>query len=1442
MDKSHGNCECCEKWYKKHIVLKRKLAETSLQIGRFLQLDQENKKLKDKLRDMHELSQTLRADCAGYQKDMCATLAELNSLKQLSSSQCAELARLNQERDEAYQAHQVAQTSLLSCQAALRQYEALIQQQQEEAKSKVRPRSKTQENRVSVLEKKLQAYTQQVKQARSQRKKAMGWLRGFVELLGHPESWTSAKLRLQVERLSTLVHAEESPDEDLQCGARQLEAFLESYATSTKELTGEDLITKAREMQVPNPLSPLPPSPQSDWMLVPDPVPFVSSYSTLLSTSSEPEPPTPWLELSPSAVPSDHMLPAPSSEQMQLECASEVVPTAPMYNVNTLTPLSELVPPPVLPTVTHNTASEVKLLDSVSLVPHLEPLQQACLSKPVLLGPSLEPLLLTSSSDGIPPATPSTSTPLSSMSDPARLTQHSESAPPPLLESESTPVTAISEPASPTSSFGQEPTSVTALSELASPASSLKPEPTSVIVLSEPASPAPSSEPEPTSAPPAPSLKPEPASMIVLSEPALSAASLELEPMSAPAASSLKPEPRSVIALPEPAPHASSLEPEPTSTIFQSELALSASPLEPEPTSVIALPEPAPPASSKSEPALAPAASPLEAEVTSMITLSGPVPLVSSLGPEPTSVLALSELAPLAFSLKPEATLASPVISSEQEPTSLIALSEAAPPASLELEPTSLTALSKLTSPGSSLKPEPASMIALSELIPPASSVEQETTAVVSVSELAPPVCLLRPVMPVPSPVLAIASSSSDLAPTAPLSKPVVITPSLELGRQVSAAIPAELLQQSKLGLPLPLLEPVSLTPTEPKLPTLTSEPAYKGLKSLANHSKSSHVVGTTNNKLLKRSSGLEQHLCVQQMEERQAGREQQRCISRIGGAGAVTRLSEEQSAGPNMKACKPLTDRSNVQHERLALEGEPPLEAVQKVAKGMDTGLSLCPMREQQSSPEEELLVHEGQHAPIPCSTQRQQEQELESMVEVLPKRKQWLARKRQPPDLLSASERKRALHGTGVDQQLMNPQLKQGGHEQEQPQDSKKRLADVQDHAPTGKKPRLSKRQLRELFSSSSEEDEASVAEESAYTTFLLSAEHTVLSRTASGRLLAAKTAHTAMSKLSWLAVQPEVRPGVVASFVRNVKRDALIYAALLYLGRCKANPVAAYCRGEQAPPLITKLEMLLIEALALKPDGFAALLSSLRARLWSPRRPTRMLAQASYVRLLCAVCSQLKEHKVARVAIWDLLCSDHAPFLVASAVGAWPGLLSALPPGPLRRAVSYILLHSPAHSLNSTLMSQAHKVLCELGPLEEFVGDEQTLVNELLGPLLPPHRRCGDVCMTHRLALEQLCRRSPVDLLAWLLEQRLGPHLQSVLDQPHAACLVRLLGSLWKHYEKAAIKLENLLSRLESFLCHGEPAMQEAIVQALLLLPGLKGSRSAGALMHWQQQQPS
>ncbi|KAH7963500.1 hypothetical protein HPB52_021267 [Rhipicephalus sanguineus] len=45
----------------------------------------QNKKLKEKLLDMRELSQTLRADCDGYKNEVCAKMAELDSLKKVSS-------------------------------------------------------------------------------------------------------------------------------------------------------------------------------------------------------------------------------------------------------------------------------------------------------------------------------------------------------------------------------------------------------------------------------------------------------------------------------------------------------------------------------------------------------------------------------------------------------------------------------------------------------------------------------------------------------------------------------------------------------------------------------------------------------------------------------------------------------------------------------------------------------------------------------------------------------------------------------------------------------------------------------------------------------------------------------------------------------------------------------------------------------------------------------------------------------------------------------------------------------------------------------------------------------------------------------------------------------------------------------------------------------------
>ncbi|XP_037511895.1 proteoglycan 4 isoform X3 [Rhipicephalus sanguineus] len=1435
MDKSHGCGECCEKWSEKYITFKKKLVQRSHQIVRYLQLEQENKKLKEKLLDMRELSQTLRADCDGYKNEVCAKMAELDSLKKLASSHSATLAHLNQERDEARKAQQEAQTSLESCQATLKQYQALIEQQQEQAKAQ--SRSKSQENRVSMLEKRLQTCTQQAKQARSQNKKAVGLLRSFVELLRHPESWTSAKLQQQVERLTSLLQAE---DGDFQFGSCQLEAFLEACASSTQELSRNELIARIREMQIPNPLSPLPPSPEPYSSYVPDLEPLVSSVPSVpLSASSEMLPSAPSPMLRPSTEPSDHLPQVPSSEKMQLECLSELAPDMPVSDA-----LPGLAPPalssevPVLPTAPHDTTSQVNLLESVSLLPNSEALKEASLSEPLsdVILPALMPLAPTLDPVRLAPAASSSESSVSSLhlavslsepaSPPVSLVQPASvialleptsaivvpepRAPVPSLEQAPVPIIALSKPVQPASLVPAPPASsldkalVVALSEqppsleetasvmapleLTSPvASSLEPEPAqptssmdqesaSVIALSKPA-------------PPPPSLE-KPASVTAESEPALPVSALKPEPTSAiitsepaPPTSLLEHEAASVIALSQPE-QLASLKPVPISVIDLSESVPPASSLEQEPASVITLSESAPPPSSSEETApvvaFSKSASPvalLKPKPTLVIALPEPAPLISSLEQEPATTTALSEPAPAVFPRKPVRTsvivLSEPAlpVSLKAKPTSVIPLSESAPSASssviallepvapvssLQQEPVSGTVVPESALPVFSFKPEPTLVVGLSEPAPPASSLKREPASVIALSE---PLleAALKPVPtgsePLPhvsslEPLVTSVIALSKLAPQKSLFKPVMA--------ENTSVLP---LASSSLDLKPPVLlsKPVVMTPSlelvSPLPPKLVQQSMLAPLPTLSEPVSLTPLepkLPTPESKpaykgLISLASDHKSWRAVSTTRDIPSGPEQQLCVQPM----------EERQTGKELsEACKPLIDGAG--QEQLASQ-----EVLQS------------------------------------------------SQVAELPKRKQWLARKRQ-----------------SMDQPLVASELKQ-----EQPQDSEKVHG-----GPTSKKLRLSKQQLRELFSSSSEDEE--VAEENTYTAFLASTEHAALCKAVSGKLLSAKAARTAMSKLSWLAMQPEVRPGVVASFVRNVKRDALIHAALLYLARTKANPVAAYCRGEQSPPLITKLETLLLDALALKTNGWAALLSSLRARLWSPQQPTQMLAQASYVRLVCTLCSHLKEHKLALVTAWDLVCSSHAPFLVASAVGAWPGLLSALPPGPLQKAIGYILLRSPAHSLNSTLQSQAYRTLCELGPLQEYEGDERALVEELLGPLLSPHQPCRDVCVTHCLALEQLCRRSPVGLLTWLLEERLGPHVQPLLRQPNAVCFVRLLGSLWKHYEKAAVKLDTMLCEIASSLCHQEPTLREAIVQALLLLPGLKGSHWSDYLLDWQQ----
>ncbi|XP_077488390.1 uncharacterized protein LOC144099149 isoform X5 [Amblyomma americanum] len=246
--------------------------------------------------------------------------------------------------------------------------------------------------------------------------------------------------------------------------------------------------------------------------------------------------------------------------------------------------------------------------------------------------------------------------------------------------------------------------------------------------------------------------------------------------------------------------------------------------------------------------------------------------------------------------------------------------------------------------------------------------------------------------------------------------------------------------------------------------------------------------------------------------------------------------------------------------------------------------------------------------------------------------------------------------------------------------------------------------------------------------YRTFLRSQAHVIMSQQAFSKGVTPIAVEAVLRKLAFFAKQPEVQPEELEQDIRKVKGGSLVQGALCYLYQCKANPVSAYCRGEQAPPLITKFETLLLQALAQKQDGWVMLLSALQARYWSRSQPKMLMGRASYLRLIGVLCCKLDEPTVAQTVIWDLLGTNQAPFLVASVVGAWPGLLKALPPGIVQKTVAYLLLDSPEHTLNSTLEFQARQVLRMLGPLHGFAKYiPKQLAEELLAPLLSPHK-CG------------------------------------------------------------------------------------------------------------------
>lgn len=230
--------------------------------------------------------------------------------------------------------------------------------------------------------------------------------------------------------------------------------------------------------------------------------------------------------------------------------------------------------------------------------------------------------------------------------------------------------------------------------------------------------------------------------------------------------------------------------------------------------------------------------------------------------------------------------------------------------------------------------------------------------------------------------------------------------------------------------------------------------------------------------------------------------------------------------------------------------------------------------------------------------------------------------------------------------------------------------------------KRPRLDKQQLRELFAESSDSEDGGEEQEEegqpqpqpqpqqqhrcVETVLALSQDCVAVTQAAGNAVTATQAVKKALARLSGLSTKKAVRPDELSSIVGRLPRDQLVLSTLAYLTRTQANPQAAFCRQEQAPPLVTRVESLVVQALALYPGGQRAMLSAVRARLWSPQRPHTLHGQAAYVRLACALCRELHEPALARVLTWDLLSSSQAPFLVAAAVGAWPKMLAAFPKG--------------------------------------------------------------------------------------------------------------------------------------------------------------------------------
>ncbi|XP_064456169.1 uncharacterized protein LOC135367036 [Ornithodoros turicata] len=387
--------------------------------------------------------------------------------------------------------------------------------------------------------------------------------------------------------------------------------------------------------------------------------------------------------------------------------------------------------------------------------------------------------------------------------------------------------------------------------------------------------------------------------------------------------------------------------------------------------------------------------------------------------------------------------------------------------------------------------------------------------------------------------------------------------------------------------------------------------------------------------------------------------------------------------------------------------------------------------------------------------------------------------------------------------------------------------------------------------------------------YSIFVTTPKHNFLMTRARGNLVCNSTVKGALDKLAWLAITPHVTPEAVQSVAHSLRSlsDVIAITILSYLGNTTANPFLGYVRKEVKPPLMTPTEALMLQCLECVEEKrkitegmFNLLLTALRARLFSSRRPRTLLGMTAYCRMIAGVCKRMGDIALLRVVLWDILrlfCGN-APFLVAAVVGVWPEVLSSYSRDGSSDAallgLRYILFHAP-HTLNATLSEQTRVIFQELGnlyPLDTHLNVTdvaEALVSAMDTITSTASEEKVDEFLLHCLTLEEVCRRSGdwqwvvsvVLKKLWLLVGKLMKN-SDVAAKEYLCTVVTLFGGIWRRFppEENLSSLNPYLDKVEMLLQENETdfAVQEAFVKSVFLLPAVERWESLLSVIRaWQ-----